>query len=802
MKKVIIIFLTLSVSVFGCSSIRATKQQQQLPPLKLWYKQPANPKKPDASFNRNKDDIEWLKALPVGNGTLGAMVFGGVNYERIQLNEKTVWSGSPSNDNNPEAFPAQAKIRKFLFEGKYKEASELTKKTQICKGPGTGGSKKGMVPFGCYQTLGDLWIDFEKKQPYENYYRELDLEDAVAKVTYTQDGVKYKREIFASEPDNLLVIKISADKPGMISFKSTLTRPERFKTKAAKDQLIMQGKLFDGKGGDGLEYMARLSAINKNGTVKYVDSSLIVKNADEVVLLLTASTDYLLKYPTYKGRPYKEITKTTLEKGEKIPYEELLKKHEAEYQQYFNRVAFKLTKNLADTIPTDLRVKQFDNKKPDLHLTELFFQYGRYLLISSSRPGSLPANLQGIWANKILTAWDSDYHTDVNVEMNYWPAEVTNLSEMHLPLFDFTEELRKPGNRTAREQYHLDGWVVHPTTNVWGFTSPGQNPSWGMHVTGGAWLTTHIMEHYYFTLDKEFLKKRYPILKQSTEFYMGWLIPDPKTGELISGPSVSPENTFIAPDGTVCQISMGPAHDQEVIWQLFKNFIDASDVLGIHDSYVQKVIEAQKKLAKPKIGTDGRLMEWREEFKEREPGHRHISHLFALYPGYQIDLDKTPKFAEAVRKSLDYRISHGGGHTGWSAAWLINEYARLRDGEKAENFLNSILNKKIFPNLFARHPPFQMDANFGSTAGIAEMLIQSQSGEIRLLPALPKDWKDGEVTGLCARGGFVIDLKWESNNLTYVRVFSKNGGLCKLDYKGKEILLNTEKGKEYFPLKG
>ena len=766
---------------------------------KLWYQQPANASVVDDP-NGWKDDPEWLSALPLGNGALGAMVFGDVKQERIQLNEESMWSGSPADNDNPDAYPAQAEIRQLLFAGKYKEATQLTRETQICKGEGSGHGNGANVPFGCFQTLGDLWIDFEKQSTYENYRRELDLEEAVVRVSYTQEGVHYKREIFVSQPDQLLVIKLSADKPGQLSFKSTINRPERYQTRAEGDQLIMQGVLPDGKGGEGLQYMARLSAVNVNGTLRYADENLIVEKADEVTLLLAVSTDYMLEYPTYKGRDYEEITAANLQKGKQKTTKELLERHLAEYQQYFKRVDLKLSAEAADTIPTDVRLQQFKATKSDPRLVELYFQYGRYLLIASSRPGTLPANLQGIWANKIQTPWNGDYHTDVNVQMNYWLAESTHLGEMHLPLFDLMESLQKPGAKTAQVHYNAEGWLVHPITNVWGFTAPGEDAGWGMHVGGGAWLATHIMEHYYFTLDKAFLAANYPVLKTATAFYLDWLIADPTTGELLSGPSVSPENQFIAPDGSRSKICMGPAHDQQVIWQLFENFKDASNVLDIKDEFLNRVLQSQKQLAKSKIGTDGRLMEWNEEFEEVELGHRHISHLFALHPGYQIDVQKTPDLALAAKKSLDFRIQNGGGHTGWSAAWLINQYARLGEAENAKNSLNIVLAKSTSPNLFGLHPPFQMDANFGATAGIAEMLLQSQSGEIRLLPALPKEWKDGEVKGLCARGGFVVDMKWEAGTLTDLRVYSKKGGTCKLAYKGQEMAVETKEEGEYFPL--
>lgn len=760
---------------------------------KLWYLQPADASVPDVT-EAWKDDSAWLQALPLGNGALGAMVFGDVNKERIQLNEESMWSGSPAENDNPAAFPAQAKIRELLFAGDYEAAVELTKSTQICEGAGSGRGRGANVPFGCFQTLGDLWLDFDTQASYENYYRELDLSEAVARVSYTQAGIDYQRSVFVSQPDQVLVIHLTASQAGKISFTSSLSRPERFKTFTQNEQLIMQGTLNDGKDGEGLQYMTRLSAIAQNGTISYTDSSLIVKNADEVTLLLTASTDYLLGAPNYKGRPYQQLTADNLQQAKQKSFEELLQRHQEEYQQYYKRVDFKLT-TAPDTIPTDIRLQNF--KKSDPYLVEKLFQYGRYLLIAASRPGTLPANLQGIWANKIQTPWNGDYHTDVNVQMNYWPAETTNLGELHLPLIDLMESLQAPGRKTAKIHYQADGWVVHPITNVWGFTAPGEAASWGMHVGAGAWLATHIMEHYYFTLDKVFLADALPILKGATQFYLDWLIPDPKTGELISGPSVSPENTFIAPDGSKSQICMGPAHDQQVIWQLFKNYIDAVKVLGMEDQFLQKVIKAQAKLAPPKIAPDGRLMEWNEVFEEVEPGHRHISHLFALHPGYQIDITRTPDLAEAAKKSLDYRIENGGGHTGWSAAWLINQYARLGEAEKAAQSLGTVLQKSMAPNLFGLHPPYQIDANFGATAGIAEMLLQSQAEDIRLLPALPESWAGGKVSGLCARAGFVIDLDWTEGTLKQVKVYSKNGGACTLSYQGKTASLETVEGKNY-----
>lgn len=766
-------YLLLIALFLFCSCQPETSESEQ-PNLKLWYNQPADASVADDPSGW-KDDPEWLKALPLGNGSLGVMVFGDVNRERIQLNEESMWSGSPADNDNPEAAAALPKIRQLLFEGKYKEATELTNQTMVCKGAGSGHGNGAEVPFGCFQTLGDLWIDHGKPTNYENYHRELDLNEAVVRVRYTQDGVDYQREIFTSYPDQVMVARFTADKPGQISFTGALTRPERYQTFAENEQLVMAGALSDGKGGEGLQYMARLKAVSKTGEVRFEGDQMIVENADEVTLLLSASTNHLLEYPNYSGRDYETITRQNLEKAAAKSFDELKRAHISEYQQYFQRVNLDLTPGEITPVPTDERIAQFKQNPADPHLVELMFQYGRYLLISSSRPGTLPANLQGIWANKIQTPWNGDYHTDVNVEMNYWPAEVTNLSDMHLPLFDLIESLVEPGTKTARTQYDLDGWVVHPITNIWGYTSPGEAASWGMHTGAGAWISTHIAEHYAFTGDQDFLKRMYPVLESSVRFYLDWLVEDPVSGKLVSGPAVSPENTFIAPDGSRCQISMGPAHDQQVIWQLFTDFQMAANALGVNNELIDRVAEAKAQLAGPEIGSDGRLMEWAEEFPEAEPGHRHISHLFAVHPGFQISMAKTPEWAAAAKKSLDYRIENGGGHTGWSAAWLISQYARLHEAEKARESLNTVLAKSTSPNLFGQHPPFQMDANFGATAGIAEMLIQSHAGVISLLPALPEAWPNGEVSGLKARGNFTVNIQWKDGRFGCAEILGRPG---------------------------
>ncbi|PGH38586.1 MAG: alpha-L-fucosidase [Candidatus Nephrothrix sp. EaCA] len=785
--KNILVILTLAHAAFAQSS----------QDMKLWYRFPADATVRD-NGNAWSDDPEWVKALPLGNGSLGAMIYGGVSKERIQLNEKTVFSGSVDDSDNENAFAALEPARKLLFEGKYKEAEALISATQVCKGAGSHSGAGQNVPFGCYQTLGDLRMDFPGS-PYKKYYRELNLSTAIQKISYEQDGVKYVREVFINAPYNILAMKISANKSGKVNFSCGLARPERFVSTTEKGQLVMNGSLKNGKDGDGTKYRVVVQVQITGGKQEMKDNKIAVSNADEAVVYIAAATSYVMKYPSFDGADPKAITRSLMQNALLKGYDFLKENHLEDYQRLFNKVSLQIAGKGKDTIPTDRRLQAIKNgEKPhDNFLTQLYFQYGRYLLISSSRKNTLPANLQGIWANKILTAWNGDYHTNINVQMNYWPAEATNLSECHEALLKFIKMLTEPGSKTARIQYHAPGWCVHTISNVWGFTSPGESPSWGLSIGTLGWMCTHIWQHYLFTKDEDFLKEYFPTLLGAAVFYEAWLTED-KNGKLVSGPASSPENAFKTSSGITASMSMGPSHDQEVIDELFENVIDAAAVLKREDDEdIQKIKRAKNNLLQPQIAPDGRLQEWAEPFEETEPGHRHISHLWGMYPGNRFTREKTPALLEACRKSLETRLAHGSGHTGWSAAWASNFWARLNNGDEALKAVNSILKDKSTVNLFNLHPPFQIDGNFGTTSGIAEMLVQSHQGFIELLPALPSQWAAGEVKGLCARGGFDISLSWENGRLKKARLLSKKGGAAEVRYQGKKVQLQTKEGKTY-----
>lgn len=777
------------VILFSTALTLCAVEQQSFPSeTTIWFDAPAE---------------NFTESSPMGNGRLGAMMFGGVDEERIVLNESSVWSGSRQDADRPDAYKVLPEIRRLLLAGKNVAAEALVNANFTCKGPGSGGGQ-----YGCYQVLGNLHLTFagDTNAPVENYRRELNLNDAVTDLRFSRGGVVFQREMFVSAPAQVMVLRLSASRPGQISFAARLDRPERFKTLAAgKNGLLMTGQLDNGVDGKGVCYAARVRILNRGGHVAVDGNTLNVRNADAVVLLISAATDY----QGFAGRQTEDPLAASLkdlDRAAKKSYQSLRAAHVADYQKYFQRVSLELAPaHPAEAdLPTPKRIELARQNGGEPALAALYFNFGRYFLISSSRPGGLPPNLQGIWAEEIHTPWTGDWHLDVNVEMNYWPAEVCNLSDLTQPLFALIASLQEPGAKTARAYYNARGWVAHVITNPWGFTSPGEAASWGATTGGSAWLCQHLWDHYLFTGDKKFLAWAYPIMKGAALFYEDMLIEEPEHHWLVVAPANSPENHFLTPDGKDAAIALGTTVHSQMLRCLFGACIESSKILGFDGAFRDELIAKRGRLAPTQIGPDGRIMEWLKPYREPEPHHRHVSHLWGLYPGDEISPYATPALAQAARKSLETRGDDG---VGWSLAYKAALWARLGGGNHAWLLVRKALDPAygmdirydggggVYPNLFDACPPFQIDGNFGTTAAIAEMIVQSGNGVIHLLPALPDAWQDGAVTGLRARGGFEVNLVWHAGKLSTATIRSEMGGRCQVSYGGLETRLEIKPGR-------
>lgn len=758
--------------------------------LTMWYTSPAN---------------QWEESLPLGNGRLGAMPNGGVFTEKITLNDITLWSGSEEDALNEQAINYLPDIQQLLLEGKNLEAQRMMYEHFACKGKGSGHGNGANVPYGCFQTLGEMNIEFQypeiKKTDtcYTNYERGLHLSNATAYTTYSINGVNYKREYFVSQPNDVVVIKLSADKP-VLNFKVSLDREEKTNIQSGHGYLSMYGQLENGVNGKGIKYLAQLGVDSEDGVVTTYPRLIEVKDASEVYLYLSASTNF-------KDLLFEKTVANLLQEAKSKGYKSLKKKHIRSYQEKFNRVQLSIGHEEV-VLPTDERLVRFQTEE-DPALSALYFQFGRYLMLSGTRGNSLPLNLQGLWANGVQTPWNGDYHLNINLQMNYWPMEVANLSDLHRPLTDLVKGMVSSGEKTAKTFYNAEGWVAHVITNPWKFTAPAEHASWGSTNTGGAWLCSHLWEHFAFTQDTAYLREIYPVLKGASKFFRSNMIKEKSHDWLVTAPSSSPENSFYQSGNKESVfVCMGPTMDVEIITELFGNTIQAAKLLNEDTDFVASLQEMLKQFPPLQISKKGGyLQEWLEDYEETDQYHRHVSHLYGLHPANLITLSKTPELMKACEKTLERRGDEG---TGWSRAWKINFWARLHNGERAHKLLRSLLvptketeimmgskGGGTYPNLFCAHPPFQIDGNLGGCAGIAEMLIQSHDGFIDLLPALPATWSKGEFKGLKVRGGAIVDAKWDKSKLEKVVIHATIANTYKVKTPdGVSIDLKLAQGEE------